>query len=154
LSSSQGEAFHGTGLTFGLSGLRPVGSCRGVSLYTTNRVSPVFGSSKSRAFASSSFSGPGGTAGSVNGATGYNDDTLVILETGAGLQWSRDVRGFNGRMFARLGVEYQYWTGSGGEAFAESFSGTGGSSTGFARARAGDHDFHLIGLAVMSGFSW
>lgn len=154
LSSWQGAAFHGTGLTFGLAGLKPIHPCRGLSFYFNNRLSTVFGSAKTRAITNSQFSGPGGGGGSLNGAIDESDETLFILETGAGLQWSRCVRGYNSRMFARLGVEYQYWTNSGGSAFAESLSGTPGSSLGVASARGGSHDVHLVGLAAKAGFAW
>ena len=154
LSSWQGAAFHGTGLTFGLAGLKPIHPCRGLSFYLNNRLSTVFGSAKTRAITNSQFSGTGGFAGSLNGAIDESDETLFILETGAGVQWSRCVRGYNSRMFARIGVEYQYWTNSGGSAIAESFSGTPGSSLGVASARGGSHDVHLVGLAAMAGFAW
>jgi hypothetical protein len=154
LGAQTGEDFHGTGLTFSLSGLKTINPCRGLAIYTSLRGSTLWGSARTTAITSSSFSGPGGNAGSVNGAITTEDETMFIGEVGAGLQWSRCVRDFNSRMFARVGVEYQYWGASDGFALAQSSSGTAGISDGTVRAVGGQQETNFIGLALMAGYAW
>lgn len=154
LGAQTGEDFHGTGLTFSLSGLKTINPCRGLAFYTSLRGSTIWGPATTTAITNSSFSGPGGTAGSINGAITEEDETMFIGEIGAGLQWSRCVRDFNGRMFARVGVEYQYWGTSDGFALAQSSSGTAGISDGTVRAVGGQQETNFIGLALMAGYAW
>ncbi len=154
LSSLQNEGFHGTGLTFSLSGLKPLKRHPCMSLYLSGRGSTLFGDARTLAIASSSFAGPAGNAQSVNGALDDRDETLFIGEIQAGLQWSRCVRSFNGRMFARVGFEYQYWGTTDGNALAVAASGTGGSSLGQVAVRGGNQNVDLVGFNVMTGFAW
>ncbi len=154
LSSQQGSAFHGTGLTSSLAGLRPLKNHPCLSLYGSVRGSALFGQAESSVITHSSFSGPLSNAGSTNGAIGFDDETMFITELQAGLQWSRSVRSFNGRMFARAGFEYQFWNTKDQTAIAGSTSGTPGSSEGFALARGAGNDFDLIGFNISTGFAW
>lgn len=154
LASYQREHFSGTGLTFSLSGLKTINRCRCLSLYVNGRGSTVFGEANTSAITHSSFSGPGGAAGSTNGAVDEDDTTMFIGEVGLGLQWSRYVRSFNGRMFARIGGEYQYWGGSDGNAIAVSASGSPGFSLATASAVGGEQNSHLVGLTLATGFAW
>lgn len=154
LGARTGEEFHGTGLTFSLSGLKSINPCRGLAFYSSMRGSTLWGGAETTAITTSSFSGPGGTAGSINGAIVDEDETMFIGEIGAGLQWSRCVRNFNGRMFARVGAEYQYWGTSDANAVAQSSSGTVGVSDGTALANGGDQSTSLVGLTLMTGFAW
>jgi hypothetical protein len=155
LSSVQGESFHGTGLTFSLSGLRPLKRKPCLALYVSARGSTLFGEVETLAETSSSFYGPSGNAGSVNGALASSDETLFMAEIQAGLQWSRCVRSFNGRMFARAVFEYQYWGADdpSAVAYSESFS-IPANSFGSAYAEGGEHDFDLIGFSIATGFAW
>jgi hypothetical protein len=154
LGAQTGESFDGTGLTFSLSGLKTINPCRGLALYTALRGSTLWGPARTTAITTSSFSGPFGVGGSTNGAIDSNDETMFIGEVGAGLQWSRCVRSFSGRMFARGGVEYQYWGTSDGFALAQSSSGSLGFSDGTVRALGGKHSTNLIGFALMAGYNW
>lgn len=156
LGSQQSEQFNGTGFTTSLSSLTPFRRCRGLSFYTTGRTSVVFGEADTLATATALSAGPGGNNGLVNGQLNEDDEAMFISEIGAGLQWSRCVRSFKGRMFARLGVEYQYWDASDANAaWAVAAAGTPGSSKGIAQAESdGDHEYHLIGLSAMTGFNW
>jgi hypothetical protein len=154
MGAQTGEEFHGTGLTFSLSGLKSIKPCRGLAFYTSARGSTLWGSAETLAVTYSTFTGPLGGADSVNGAIDSNDVTMFIGEIGAGLQWSRCANSYSGRMFARAGVEYQYWGTSDGFALAQSTSGTGGLSNGTATAIGGSQETHLIGLALMAGYAW
>jgi hypothetical protein len=154
LGAQTREDFHGTGLTFSLSGLKPISRCHGLSFYSSLRGSTLWGPAGTTAITTSTFSGPGGVGGSNNGAIVTEDETMFIGELGAGLQWSRCVSSFQSRMFGRVGVEYQYWGTSDAQAIAQSSSGTVGVSDGTVRAVGGEQSTNLIGLAVMTGFAW
>ena len=154
MGARTGEEFHGTGLTFSLSGLKTLIPRSGLAFYTSARGSTLWGSAQTSALTYSTFSGQFGQTGSVNGAIDTNDETMFIGELGAGLQWSRCVNNHSGRMFARAGVEYQYWGTSNGFAYAASTSGTALLSNGTVTALGGNQETHLVGLALMAGYAW
>ncbi|RMF41120.1 MAG: hypothetical protein D6753_10225 [Planctomycetota bacterium] len=154
LSASNGEEFHGTGLTFSLSGIRDIRPCRGLAAYWTTRGSTIFGTAETSALTSANVSSGFGNAGSTNAAIDQQDETLFIGEFGAGLQWSRCVRSFNGRFFARTGVEYQWWDAEDGSATAQSAAGILGNSVGVATTNGAELETQFIGLSVMTGFAW
>lgn len=155
MGAQTGEEFHGTGLTFSLSGLKSIKPCRGLAFYSSARGSTLWGSAETLAVTYSNVTTPTGGGGSINGAIDTNDVTMFIGEIGAGLQWSHCANSYSGRMFARAGVEYQYWGASNGYAFAQSSSGTGpGISDGTVTALGGSQETHLIGLALMAGYAW
>lgn len=154
LGTFHSTGFHGTGLTFSLNGIRSIKRHPCLSFYLNGRGSTLFGDAETIASASSNFSGPLGNAGAAFTAIDDSDETMFIGEIGAGLQWSRCVESFNGRFFARGGVEYQYWGTNSGNALAIAQSGTAGTSLGQAVAVGGSQNVDLIGFSLMTGFYW
>jgi hypothetical protein len=155
MSASSSERFHGTGLTFSLSGLKSVNACKGLGVYTSARGSTLWGPAKSVANSNSSYFGAVGAATSQNGLVySESNETMFIGEIGAGLQWSKCPQSLAGRLFARGGVEYQYWGVNDPTAISGSISSQLGNSAGVVLARAGDHETHLIGFSLMAGYAW
>ncbi len=158
LGATTGEEFDGTGLTSSLSMVREINQCRGLGVYVNLRGSVLFGEAETLAITQSSVgAGPFGSSNSVNGAISRDDEAGFIGEVGAGLQFSRCVRNSSNRMFARVGVEYQYWGSDQGDVLANSTTGVlvpGFASLGTATATGGEQDYNLIGLAFATGFTW
>lgn len=110
LSSQQ---FNGTGLTWGLFSLRPIGDgCWGI--YAAPRFSILWGSSVSAAQTGALAADTLGSAGSFNGAATSFDDSLFIAELQWGIQWQRKLSWSPASAFIRFGGEYQYWDTSKG----------------------------------------
>ncbi|GIW99376.1 MAG: hypothetical protein KatS3mg111_2709 [Pirellulaceae bacterium] len=153
LSAFNERSFHGTGITYSLSGVRPL-RCRNFSLYGGTRFSHLFGDNESTASTSVFLGSPAGTAYATNSAIGSDNDGLFIAETTAGLQWAHGIRRCNALCFARIGFEYQYWNADDANATASSFAAVGGSSLAAATATAGELETHFVGLGLSTGFSW
>jgi hypothetical protein len=145
--NAYGSAMYGTGLTFSLQGLRPIGDS-GFALYAVARGSTLWGETQSFAGSSAGYDSFYGSGTST--ATGFgrlNDQTYYIAEAQGGVQWSRYSRWFNGRFFARAGFEYQWWRGLVNQANAAVSAGDLGNSRGVPTAPSTDSG----GLPVNSG---
>jgi|GEM_PF-2589334 len=97
---------HGTGLTGVLEATRPIGN-QGFSLYGNVRGSVLWG--KTAALSSSFLREPNTSSIAFSSLRDF-DETLSIVETQAGLEWSHDLACCRGLLFARALVEYQIWT--------------------------------------------
>ncbi len=152
-SSAQTErSFHGTGLTYSLSGIRQaVGPW---ALYTNGRLSNLFGSNDASASTSILASGPSGFASAASTGNSSLNDTLLIAETQAGVMWSQCLKRTGGRVFARAGFEYQYWRAPDAEASSISDAGLTGSGADVFAEASSPLRTRFIGLSVGTGYSW
>lgn len=151
-SSFSSQQFSGTGLTFGLMGIRPIWCGCPWSIYASNRYSILWGNSGVTAQTSATAASDG-FASSTNGGFTSGAANLFIAEVQAGLQWDAELKCLPGRRaFLRGGFEFQYWNSS-SNASASAFSiaaNTPGQGT-FATSQAGNFLFSLIGISVGTG---
>jgi hypothetical protein len=142
------QQFNGTGLTFGLWGIRPICCGSPLSFFFANRYSYLFGrhSATAQTYAQASYLGF-----STDGATASAPSDLFIAELQLGLQWNANLACLPGTAFARAAVEYQYWDTTGNIfATANSFATTG-SAAAATSASAGDILFNMFGLTLGAG---
>lgn len=159
---------HGTGLTFGLNGRKPLFRNSCAHWFYNVRSSILWGNTTnsvetwSETILLSADPDVSAVAGSKNGAIAQLDDDLFIGEVQLGLEWNFAMRCLPARSFFRLAFEYQYWDAGSGNATSNSFSGfsetTGGvttaTSSGTANAGAPGLQVDLIGFHVGTGFTW
>ena len=149
---------HGTGLTFGLNGRKPLFCNSCAHWFYSARGSVLWGPSASEVQTSATATASGGAsviAGTVEGASVVVNDDLFIAELQAGLQWDFALRCLPAKAFFRTAFEYQYWDASSGLAAAGSFAGFGSPDfqvTTNADAPGLIVDF--IGLSIGTGFTW
>lgn len=153
LSALSQTRFNGTGLTYSLMGIRPI-SDKCISLYGGGRLSNVFGNNTALAQTSAVLSSPFGGSNSTNGAIDRGNDALFISEFQTGLLYSRCLKQYGGRMFARGGFEYQYWNTADRNAFSTSFAGVTSSSDASVSTTGGDLKTHLVGFSLGAGYAW
>jgi len=153
LSALSQTRFNGTGLTYSLMGIRPI-SDKCISLYGGGRLSNVFGNNTALAQTSAVLSSPFGGSNSTNGAIDRGNDALFISEFQTGLLYSRCLKQYGGRMFARGGFEYQYWNTADRNAFSASFAGVTSSSDASVSTTGGDLKTHLVGFSLGAGYAW
>ncbi len=159
---------HGTGLTFGLNGRKPLFPCSCAHWFYSARSSVLWGCNHSEVQTSAGVtviptdgSVPGGSAGSIDGArTSVNDD-LFIGEFQAGIQWDFALRCLPAKAFFRTAFEYQYWDASSGGAASGSFAGVqttdGGDTNDYVVSTTADAPgliVDLYGVSVATGFTW
>jgi hypothetical protein len=151
-ASSQAQTgFHGAGLTYSISAIRPT---RGPwSFYANSRLSNLFGTNYASANTSIIGAGPSGFAPAASGARSAVDDHLFIAESQAGIMWNKCLAKNTGKMFARAGFEYQYWNSADLSATSVSDSAFG-TSLSDVYAEASDLKTQFIGFSVGTGFSW
>lgn len=143
--------FHGAGLTYSLSAIRPT---RGPwSLYTNGRLSNLFGTNQASANTSIIGAGPGGFAPAASGSRSAVDDHLFVAETQAGIMWNKCLAKNTGKLFAKAGFEYQYWNSADLSAISVSDSALGNSFSDV-YAEASDLKTHFVGFSVGTGFAW
>lgn len=154
-SSYSSQQFSGTGITFGLSGTRPVWCGCPWSMYFANRYSVLWGNSGVLAQTSATTSA-GGFASSTNGGFTSDSASLFIAEIQAGVQWDAELKCLPGRRaFLRGGFEFQYWNSS-SNASASAFSvaaNTPGQGT-YATSQAGNFLFSLLGISLGTGIMY
>lgn len=156
---------HGTGITFGLNGRKPL-FCNSCAHWFYNvRSSILWGcthnevETEATAVLDSGSSAPllNGSAGSINGATARVEDDLFIGEVQLGLQWDFALRCLPAKSFFRAAFEYQYWDAASGYAASGSFAGFGDpspTSQVAVNAEAPGLIVDLIGFSVGTGFTW
>lgn len=149
---------HGTGLTFGLNGRKPLFCNSCAHWFYSARGSVLWGPSASEVQTSATATASGAAAviaGTVEGASVVVNDDLFIAELQAGLQWDFALRCLPAKAFFRTAFEYQYWDASSGFANAGSFAGFGAPDfqvTTNADAPGLIVDF--VGLSIGTGFTW
>jgi hypothetical protein len=156
-SAFAAQQFNGTGLTFGIFGLRPL-FCDGGALkaYFTNRYSVLWGNGvalvQTHAAAQNATTSLAGQ--STDGALAIGDGGLFIMELGFGLQWESCLKCLPGRAFLRTGLEWQYWDANAGVyagslSFADVITASSGAFT-----ETGDLLFDMVGFTLGAGITY
>ena len=163
-SARSNRRAHGTGLTFGLNGRKPLFCNSCAHWFYSAQSSILWGCTHLdvETDAAVVLADPSATAiaGSIDGARTAIDDDLFIGEIQAGIQWDFALRCLPAKAFFRTAFEYQYWDASSGFAAAGSFAGvqtTGGIPTDnqvSATASAPGIIVDLYGVSVATGFTW
>ena len=149
------HAFHGTGLTAALSGVRPVGSgC--FNLFYSFRTSLLWDAAGGNEVQTrATFRGPFANSEAFNAATAQDAATLFIGEVQAGGQWNIPLKCSPANAFVRLAFEYQYWdTTQTGEAQAFSYADGLHGPWGVAVAQSSDAHVNLVGFNIGTGLTW
>ncbi len=156
-SSFAGQQFNGTGITFGLLGMRPIWCDDSpVKLFFANRYSFLWGHGSDAVQTQATSIDGVNTLTSVNGAAAKGNGDLFIAEVQLGLQWDACLQCLPGRVFVRTALEYQYWdVNTGVNATSTSFvnvipNGTAATAT----ANAGNMLFDLIGFNIGAGIMY
>lgn len=154
---SNREAY-GTGMTFGLTGRKPLFCNSCANWFYSARGSILWGPTRNEVETEARASGPGASAASIDGATVLIDDDLFIGELQAGLEWDFALRCLPAKAFFRAAFEYQYWDASSGFVAATSFAGVDDASTvdwqGTVNAEAPGLIVDLLGFHIGTGFTW
>ncbi len=148
--------FSGTGLTMGLTRIRPVG-CRGFNIFWDGRVSVLWDADTNTYVGThANYNSLTGAAASTNNAVSLNDGNLFIGEIRAGGQWNLPLRCVPANAFFRLAFEYQYWcTGSDSGVWAWSAATPlGGPAILAGGAASGDSHVDLVGFTIGTGLTW
>lgn len=156
-SSFAGQQFNGTGITFGLLGMRPIWCDDSpVKLFFANRYSFLWGHGSAAVQTQATSIDGLNTLTSVNGAAAKGNGDLFIAELQLGLQWDACLKCLPGRVFVRTALEYQYWdVNTGVEASSTSFVTIPANETGAtATATAGNMLFDLIGFNIGAGIMY
>jgi len=156
---------HGTGLTMGINARKPLFCNSCANWFFSARSSILWGCNHTdvESWADTTVFGtasvPGGSAGTVNGASASVEDDLFIGEVQAGIEWNFALRCLPAKSFFRAAFEYQYWDGSMGNAASGSFAGF--VNDGGATARqvttgswAPGIIADFVGLSIGTGFTW
>jgi hypothetical protein len=154
-SAFAAQQFFGTGLTFGLYGIRPLFCDDGAAkVYVANRYSVMFGNGAAVVQTSASAENTIAAASSIDGALAESDGELFIAEIATGLQWDACLKCLPGRAYLRWGLEWQYWDSNAGvEAGSFSFADVITSASA-AETVAGDLLFDLIGFHIGAGITY
>ncbi len=153
---------HGTGITFGLNGRKPL-FCNSCAHWFYNvRSSILWGCTHNNVETwAQAVSLPGqgvpANAGSKDGALVAVNDDLFIGEVQLGIEWDFALRCLPAKSFFRIAGEYQYWDASSGFAASGSFAGYGdptATSLVNTNAQAPGLLVDLYGLSVATGFTW
>jgi len=152
---------HGTGLTFGLNGRRPMFRNSCAHWYYNVRSSILWGNNYNDVATSANAVYTGGgpvtaNAGSIDGALSWVDSDLYIGEIQLGVEWNFALRCLPAKALFRAAFEYQHWEGPQGRATSTSFSGFGSPTTsvGTGFADASGLRLDLFGFTVGTGFTW
>ena len=146
--------FHGTGLTFGLEGRKPI-CCKwqsNVQLFWKLRGSLLWGDIINASVSNATYSGVAGTLIAPAGARACVADD--IGEVQLGIQCERRLRCLPATAFVRLAAEYQGWDANGGTTFANSTVFVAGLVDGTAQVTSSDVRTNLVGFTLGAGLSW
>jgi hypothetical protein len=153
-SAFAGQQFSGTGITFGVFGLRPLFCDDGaLKAYFTNRYSILFGNGLATVQTNASVLSVG-AAESTDGALAIGDGALFMVELGAGLQWEACLKCLPARAFLRTGLEWQYWDGNTGVYAASVSTASVLSTTSGAFTETADLMFDLVGFTLGAGITY
>jgi len=157
---SNREAY-GTGMTFGLTGRKPLFCNACANWFYSARGSILWGPTKNEVETEARASGTGASAASIDTATALVDDDLFIGELQAGLEWDFALRCLPAKAFFRAAFEYQYWDASSGYAASTSFAGIDDTTPdpdvdwqGTVNAEAPGLIVDLLGFHIGTGFTW
>lgn len=160
-SARSNRQAHGTGLTFGLNGRKPLFPCSCAHWFYSARSSILWGCTHNDVETHAGVvanAGATAIAGTIDGARVALEDDLFIGEFQAGIQWDFALRCLPAKAFFRTAFEYQYWDASAGLAGSGSFAGVTSSTPGdnqvLARALAPGLIVDMYGLSVATGFTW
>jgi hypothetical protein len=148
----------GTGFVMGLYGRKPLFPCSCVHWFYNARWSALWGPTCTSAETFAAVMADGSSAGSVNGAASYVDDTLIIGEIQLGLEWNYALRCLPANAFFRAAIEYQRWDG--GKGFSESGSFANYTddddftSEISAYTSAAEPQMDLAGITLGTGLTW
>ena len=152
---------HGTGITFGLNGRKPLFCNSCAHLFYNVRSSILWGYTHNEVETDAAVVASGGAtaiAGTIDGAIVRVADDLFIGEVQLGIEWDFALRCLPAKSFFRAAFEYQYWDASSGYAAAGSFAGFGDPSSPDSlvavNAEAPGLIVDLIGFSVGTGFTW
>jgi hypothetical protein len=148
----------GTGVVMGLYGRKPLFPCSCVHWFYNARWSALWGPTSTSAETFAAVMVDGSSAGSVNGASTYVDDTLIIGEIQVGLEWNYALQCLPANAFFRTAVEYQRWDGGPGSSEAGSFASYTDTSsytsmTSVATSSASPQ-LDLVGITIGTGLTW
>ncbi len=148
----------GTGVVMGLYGRKPLFPCSCVHWFYNARWSALWGPTSTSVETFAAVMADGSSAGSVNGASTYVDDTLIIGEIQLGLEWDYALRCLPANAFFRAAVEYQRWDGGKGYSESGSFASYTDSDdfTGEVSAftSAAEPQMDLFGVTLGTGLTW
>lgn len=156
---------HGTGITFGINGRKPLFCNSCAHWFYSARGSVLWGCTHNEAETWAQIEDTSAPlleygAGSKDGAYSLSEDDLFIGEFQLGLQWDFALRCLPAKSFFRAAFEYQYWDSSVGVASAGSIAGIESGSPltldgqGIATAFAPGIRADLIGFHIGTGFTW
>ncbi len=149
---------HGTGLTFGLNGRKPL-FCNSCAHWFYNvRSSILWGCIRNGVESDATATGTGAYSGTIDGAAVAVNDDLFIGEVQLGIEWDFALRCLPAKSFFRAAFEYQYWDASTGFATSGSVAGFGNPQSPNAvvavNTSAPGLIVDLIGFSVGTGFTW
>jgi hypothetical protein len=156
-ASFAGQQFNGTGITFGLLGMRPIWCDDSpVKLFFANRYSFLWGNGADAVQTTATSIDGVNTLTSTNGAQAKGNGDLFIAEVQLGLQWDACLQCLPGRVFVRTALEYQYWDANTGvQASSTSFvNAIANQTAATATATAGNMVFDLIGFNIGAGIMY
>ncbi len=149
---------HGTGITFGLNGRKPLFCNSCAHWFYSVRSSVLWGCTHNNVETwAEAIGAPVLNAGTKDGALVAVNDDLFIGEVQLGLEWDFALRCLPAKSFFRIAGEYQYWDASSGFAAAGSLAGfgnPGATSQITTSAQAPGLLVDLYGLSVATGFTW
>lgn len=152
MSSQAKTGFHGTGLTYSLSGIYP--TTNWLSLYGGGRLSNLFGSNEASANTHIVGTGETGRTTANAAADSSSADHLFIFEGQVGLMWHHNLKSRNSKIFARAGFEYQYWNSPDDPAQALTSGTLIPNSSALHVVEAVDLETHFVGFSLGAGYAW
>ena len=169
--TQQGAGFEGTGPTLGITAIMPFLSSRSISVFGTLRGTALYGEAESLAVSSSLIDSMYVSGQDIDTQRLQLKERFYLWDIEVGAQWSRCIRFMDGRVFARAGLEWQFWRGSGERVSATSsvadygiegmvynnsppFLSGIGTTSGEAVAQSLGFDFNLVGLMIGTGVIW
>lgn len=152
----------GTGVIFGIYGRRPIFPCSCVHWFYNVHWSTMWGPTATAVETATMITATDvdgvATAGSVNGASTYVDDTLYVGEFQLGLEWDYALACLPANAFFRAAVEYQRWDGGRGFSSSTSFAAVEVMATetayGEFNAAAAEPELDLLGISLSTGLTW
>ncbi|REK19283.1 MAG: hypothetical protein DWQ37_01440 [Planctomycetota bacterium] len=150
-----GQQYNGTGLTFGVFGMRPLFCDDGaLKVYFRNRYSVVWGNGQAVAQTEATAQNAVAFATSTDGALAIGDGGMFIAEVGWGLQWDTCLRCFPARAFFRTGMEWQYWDANAGVAVGSTSAADVVTASSYATTSAADLMFDMVGFTIGAGITY
>ncbi len=156
-SSFSGQQFNGTGITFGLFGMRPIWCDDSpIKLFFANRYSFLWGNGAVASQTTATDIDGLSALTSTNGAAAKGVGDLFIAELQLGIQWDACLKCIPGRVFLRTALEYQYWDiNTGATANSTSFVSIPAAGIGVtATSNTSNMLFDLIGFNLGAGIMY